>query len=421
MEQNAKMRLVTPQRTPRIRFPEFSRNWEKKKLGEVLIDLYNGQTPSRSRLDFWNGNINWLSSGELNRGVICKTAEKITKAGQQDAHLRIIPAGTFVIAITGLEAAGTRGNCAILGLDTTVNQSCMALFPDDKKLNVKFLFKWYEKVGERYGIIYTQGTKQQSYNANIIKKMEIFLPSLPEQEKIADFFTALDEKINAKEKEIEEVKTLKKGFLQQLFPQEGETVPRLRFTGFSGAWEKKKLGEIAKIIGGGTPKTNVKEYWNGNINWYSPVEIGNSIYVSNSQRKITKEGLKNSSATILPANKTILFTSRAGIGSMAILKTPGATNQGFQSIVVNDDIAPYFIYSAGDIIKRKAKKVASGSTFLEISHKNMEELEIYLPSLPEQEKIADFFTALDEKIEAMEKQRDALKTMKKGFLQQMFI
>lgn len=421
MEQIAKMRLVTPQRTPRLRFPEFSRNWEKKKLGEVLIDLYNGQTPSRSRLDFWNGNINWLSSGELNRGVICKTAEKITKAGQQDAHLRIIPAGTFVIAITGLEAAGTRGNCAILGLDTTVNQSCMALFPDDKKLNVTFLFKWYEKVGERYGIIYTQGTKQQSYNANIIKKMEIFLPSLPEQEKIADFFTALDEKINAKEKEIEEVKTLKKGFLQQLFPQEGETVPRLRFTGFSGAWEKKKLGEIAKIIGGGTPKTNVKEYWNGNINWYSPVEIGNSIYVSNSQRKITKEGLKNSSATILPANKTILFTSRAGIGSMAILKTPGATNQGFQSIVVNDDIAPYFIYSAGDIIKRKAKKVASGSTFLEISHKNMEELEIYIPSLPEQEKIADFFSTMDEKIEAMKQQRDALKAMKKGFLQQMFI
>ena len=178
MEQNAKMKLVTPQRTPRLRFPEFSGNWEKKKLGEVLIDLYNGQTPSRSRLDFWNGNINWLSSGELNRGVICKTAEKITKAGQQDAHLRIIPAGTFVIAITGLEAAGTRGNCAILGLDTTVNQSCMALFPDDKKLNVKFLFKWYEKVGERYGIIYTQGTKQQSYNANIIKKWKSFyLPS----------------------------------------------------------------------------------------------------------------------------------------------------------------------------------------------------------------------------------------------------
>src|SRR5690625_6949779 len=113
--------------------------------------MYNGQTPSRFNDDNWNGDINWLSSGELNRGVVMETTEKISRLGQKDANLKVIPKGTFVMAITGLEAAGTRGNCAILGIDTTLNQSCMALFPQKNVLDTRFLFQWYRKVGEDYG------------------------------------------------------------------------------------------------------------------------------------------------------------------------------------------------------------------------------------------------------------------------------
>ncbi|MBC1931902.1 restriction endonuclease subunit S, partial [Listeria seeligeri] len=150
---------------PKRRFAGFTDDWEQRKLGEVLDNQYNGQTPSRENDTFWKGSINWLSSGELNRAVVSETIEKITKAGQVSANLKMISKGTFVLAITGLEAAGTRGNCAILGVDTTLNQSCMALFPNEKKLDPSFLFQWYRKVGEEYGIRYTQGTKQQSYNA----------------------------------------------------------------------------------------------------------------------------------------------------------------------------------------------------------------------------------------------------------------
>jgi len=180
---------------PRIRFAGFAEPWETRRLGDVIDGMYNGQTPSRSQHENWGGEINWLTSGELNRGIVTKTVEKITPRGQKDANLKMMPAGTFVIAITGLEAAGTRGNCAILGICTTLNQSCMALFPKKDELDSTFLFHWYRKVGEEYGLGYTQGTKQQSYNAEIVKILPITLPKIEEQVAIGNFFHTLDELI----------------------------------------------------------------------------------------------------------------------------------------------------------------------------------------------------------------------------------
>ena len=154
--------------------------------------MYNGQTPSRNKKEYWEGNISWLSSGELNRGTVYTSKETITEEGRKSANLRVVPKGTFVMAITGLEAAGTRGNCALLGFDTTLNQSCMALFPNKDILTSEFLFQWYRMVGEEYGINYTQGTKQQSYNAELIKILPITLPTIEEQDKISEYFFNLD-------------------------------------------------------------------------------------------------------------------------------------------------------------------------------------------------------------------------------------
>ena len=175
-------------------------------------------------------------------------------------------------------------------------------------------------------------------------------------------------------------------------------VPQIRFSGFTDAWEQRKLGEIAEIIGGGTPSTSVSNYWDGDIDWYAPAEMEGQRYATKSIRKITEDGLKNSSARMLPAGNTILFTSRAGIGKMAILQRPAATNQGFQSIVLNDGIATYFIYSMGSILKKKAEGIASGSTFLEISGKMLGNIDIMIPQLPEQRKIGAFFKSLDDLI-----------------------
>lgn len=160
-------------------------------------------------------------------------------------------------------------------------------------------------------------------------------------------------------------------------------------------WEQRKVSEVAEVIGGGTPSTSNPEYWDGDINWYAPAEIGEQIYVESSERKITKLGLEKSSAKILPAHKTVLFTSRAGIGNTAILQAPAATNQGFQSMVLHDNINTYFVYSMTDMIKAKAERVASGSTFAEISGKMLGNLEFMFPSKPEQDKIGGYFESLD--------------------------
>ena len=149
-------------------------------------------------------------------------------------------------------------------------------------------------------------------------------------------------------------------------------------------------------MGGGTPNTNNKLYWNGNINWYSPTEISDQTYLESSQRKISDIGYKNCSAKILPKG-TVLFTSRAGIGKTAILLKEGCTNQGFQSIVPHkNSLDSYFIFSRSLELKKYAETVGAGSTFIEVSRKQMHEMKLMLPTFFEEQKnIGIFFKNID--------------------------
>lgn len=202
--------------------------------------------------------------------------------------------------------------------------------------------------------------------------------------------------------------------------QNAKNVPAIRFAGFDDAWVEKKIFDVAEIVGGGTPSTSNPQFWDGNIDWYAPAEINDQVFVNGSERKITKLGLENSSAKVLPANRTVLFTSRAGIGKTAILQSPAATNQGFQSLVLNDDTDTYFVYSMTDKIKAKAERIASGSTFAEISGKMLGNLELVFPSKKEQSKIGSFFSNIDSLISLEQKKYDKLTQVKKSMLEKMF-
>ncbi|GCF05582.1 putative type-1 restriction enzyme specificity protein MG438 [Helicobacter pylori] len=159
-------------------------------------------------------------------------------------------------------------------------------------------------------------------------------------------------------------------------------------------WQRVRLGDIAKIIGGGTPSTQITSFWNGSINWFTPTEIGITKYVYKSQRTITPLGLKNSSAKLLPIG-TILLTSRASIGDCAILKVVATTNQGFQSLIPLEKINNEFLYYLILTLKNKLLKLASGSTFLEVSPNKIKNLLIPLPPLNEQIAIANILSDLD--------------------------
>ena len=203
--------------------------------------------------------------------------------------------------------------------------------------------------------------------------------------------------------------------------QHGKTlVPQIRFAGFTDPWEQRKLGDVATIVGGGTPSTNNDAYWDGDIDWYSPAELGEQVYADRSVRRITQAGYDSCSATLLPAGKTILFTSRAGIGNTAILRRSACTNQGFQSLVVNDDTDVYFVYSMTDRIKNFAEQKASGSTFLEISGKGLAAGEFAFPSKDEQTAIGSMFKQLDHLITLHQRKYDKLVVFKKSMLEKMF-
>ena len=203
--------------------------------------------------------------------------------------------------------------------------------------------------------------------------------------------------------------------------QEKANKPALRFKGFDEDWEQRKLGNIAEIVGGGTPNTNISAYWDGDINWYSPAEINEQIYVNSSQRKISEQGYNNSSARMLPVG-TVLFTSRAGIGKTAILSHEGCTNQGFQSIVPNPNLLDsYFIFSRTRELKQYGETIGAGSTFVEVSGKQMANMNLMMPStIQEQKAIGNYFAQLDQLITLHQRKYTKLVNIKKAMLEKMF-
>ena len=182
-------------------------------------------------------------------------------------------------------------------------------------------------------------------------------------------------------------------------------------------WEVVRLGEVGDIIGGGTPDTKNSTFWNGEILWLTPTEIKQK-YISTSERKITQKGLANSSAKLLPKN-TILITTRATIGDIGIATQELCTNQGFQSFVSGNKVDFEFMYYLLGAKRREFVALANGSTFLEISAKAIRQIQIPLPPLKEQEKIARILSAWDNAIATLDSLIKAKQRYKKALMQRL--
>ena len=192
----------------------------------------------------------------------------------------------------------------------------------------------------------------------------------------------------------------------------------MRFPEFSGEWETKSINDLADVIGGGTPDTTVKSYWDGGIQWFTPSEIGKNKFVDASLRTITEDGLNNSSAKLLPPN-TILLSSRATIGECSLSLRECATNQGFQSLVsknCNVDFLYYLIQTKKKDLIRKS----CGSTFLEISANEVRKIQVSVPSDVEQQKIAELLSLIDKRIATQNKIIEDLKKLKSAISKQAF-
>lgn len=358
------------QKVPEIRFSGFTDAWEQRKLGEVLDDMYNGQTPSRKRDEYWNGNIRWLSSGELNRGIVYSSIETITEEGKKSANLRVVPKGTFVMAITGLEASGTRGNCALLGFDTTLNQSCMALFPKQDILISQFLFQWYRMVGEEYGINYTQGTKQQSYNAELIKILPILLPSIDEQKKIASYLNSIDHLITLHQ--------CKCHLLHKLLHND---------------WEQRKFSEFVKNVA-------VRNKAGVELECYAVTN--DRGFISQKEAHDAFGYMADADTTaynIVPPSSFAYNPARINVGSIGYYT--GIENvivsslyEVFQTADYVDDRFMWHWFKS-DHFSKWIERLQEGSVRLYFYYDKLIQCEMKMPSLEEQKKMGAFFDQLD--------------------------
>lgn len=388
----------------------FPIDWSVSDWSSVLDGFTSGATPSRAIKDYFKGNIRWITSGELNYNIIIDTIEHISKDAVKQTNLTVHPAGTFLMAITGLEAEGTRGSCGIIGKESTTNQSCLAIY-GTSRLMIPYLFYFYVKYGDWLAKHYCQGTKQQSYTASLVKQLPIiYPPSIEEQRCITEVLSDVDNLISSLQKLIEKKKAIKQGAMQELL------TGKKRLPGFSGEWKKYKVGEIGVVVTGSTPPRSNRNLWGGNFPWVSARDfIGK--YISSSYEHVTSEG-KNY-CRILPA-ESVLVTCIASIGLNGIAAIPLATNQQINAIVCNNDFYNEIVYYSLVYNKEKLKLMAGQTAVPIISKQQFEEFEILLPrNVLEQKAIAKVLSDMDCEIEQLEKKLAKYQQIKQGMMQEL--
>ena len=405
---------------PEIRFAGFTDPWEQRKLGDCF-DFLKNNTLSRADLNGENGIARNVHYGDiLIKFGDCLDGEQSDLPFITDDTVlpkfagSILSEGDVIFADTAEdEAAGKCIELRKLPKEPTI--SGLHTIPARPRFPFGTGYLGHYLNSDAYHrqlLPLMQGIKVISVSKAALQDTQVRFPSLSEQSAIGVVLSEIDALITLHQRKHDKLVQLKKSMLDKMFPKPGETEPEIRFAGFTDPWEQRKLGDVATIVGGGTPSTNNDAYWDGDIDWYSPAELGEQVYADRSVRRITQAGYDSCSATLLPAGKTILFTSRAGIGNTAILRRSACTNQGFQSLVVNDDTDVYFVYSMTDRIKKFAEQKASGSTFLEISGKGLAAGEFAFPSKDEQTAIGSMFKQLDHLITLH--QREPTHMMKEG-------
>jgi len=260
--------------------------------------------------------------------------------------------------------------------------------------------------------------KPESFLEMIVK----IAPSIDEQQKIASYFQSLDSLIQTTSKKLASLNLIKAASLQSMFPQEGETVPKVRFKGFEREWEPVKLSKIGYMTAGGTPSTFVDKYWNGEINWLQSGIVQNRIiYTSSVERKITAEGLSNSAAHMIKKDSVLIAITGATCANIGYLTFESAANQSVVSIEPNNNFYSKFIYSSLISERSQILSFKGGSAQSGVTLANLKEILLKCPSFGEQVFIGDYFFSLEKNIELLTQRLEKLKQIKVACLDKMFV
>lgn len=250
--------------------------------------------------------------------------------------------------------------------------------------------------------------------------MEIPIPPPAEQQKIADCLSSLDELISLEAQRLDALKANKKGMMQRLFPGEGETVPRLRFPEFrdAGEWEVESVGDLGEIVTGNTPSTARPEFYGGDIPFVSPADISDHRYVDGTKTTLTALGFDETRP--IKANSVLFVCIGSTIGKVAQNIRECATNQQINSIIPNTEYSDGFVYYSLSLNADRIANLAGKQAVPIINKTLFSSVDLLVPRIEEQQRIAAALSSLDELITAQTDRLAALKTHKKGLMQQLF-
>ncbi len=378
-------------------------DWKFSNWNEVLDGFSSGATPYRAIKSYYIGSVNWITSGELNYNIIYDTLEHISDEARLKTNLKLRPVGTFLMAITGLEAEGTRGSCGIVGNAATTNQSCMAIY-GTKNMITDYLFHFYVRYGNELALRYCQGTKQQSYTAKIVKQLPIvYPPNIKEQQAIATALSDIDSLINSLTKLIDKKKNIKQGAMQELL------TGKRRLDGFSGDWEEKKLSEVIDCLDNlrvplnESERANMKGIYpycgaNGIVDLINDYKIDDNIILIAEDGGYFDEYLTRSIA--------YRVSGKCWVNNHAhILKAKNNMSQD------------YIFYSL--VNKNILNYIASG-TRAKLNKSQLFLIPIIVPpTYEEQTAIAQILSDMDEEIEKLNQKLNKYKEIKEGMMQEL--
>ena len=374
--------------------------WILCTFQDVLTTFSSGATPYRGIPEYYKGNVRWISSGELNYNKIFDTVEHISQQAVRNTNLRVHQPGTFLMAITGLEAEGTRGRCAFIEAPATTNQSCLAI-NGTERMCTEYLFWFYRMWGQYLAFKYCQGTKQQSYTASIVRNLPIYGPKdITEQQAIAEALSDIDGLIAALNKKIAKKRLIKQGAMQQLL------IGKKRLPGFTGEWIDKRVKDIFKVTRGYVLSTNkTAESPDGYYKY--------PVYSSQTQNN----GIMGYYSEYLFNDAITWTTDGANAGEVNLRKGKFyCTN--VCGVLINEE--GYTNDCSASIINMVAKSHVSYIGNPKLMNNVMAEINIRIPSsIEEQQAIATILSDMDKEITDLEAKRDKYRLLKSGMMQKL--
>jgi len=404
---------------PTLRFPEFRKadRWEEKRLGEVA-SFFKGKGISKAEIAT-NGRRPCIRYGELYTRYGEVIDKVFSRTDADDAELFFSRSNDVIIPGSGetkLDIA--KASCVMhddvaLGGDLNVIRT---------KHNGVFLSYYFNGPKKRDIAMVAQGDTVVHLYPSQLEKLAIALPKEAEQQKIAECLSSVDGLIAAQARKLDALKTHKKGLMQQLFPREGETQPRLRFPEFNnaGEWVERKLGTVCDIQRGkfSHRPRNDPRFFGGQYPFIQTGDVvksgGGAVIASQS---LNEEGLAVSK---LFKPTIVLVTIAANIGDTGLLQTEGCFTDSVVGLIPKEDVISVFLELIMRGQKEYLNKVASTGAQKNINNEILREVNVLLPSVPEQQRIATCLTSLDDLIAAQTQKLAALKTHKQGLMQQLF-